>query len=46
MTLLDVFKHSDDLVEFPAGAVIITDGQDGPNMYGVMEGEGSISLTS
>lgn len=44
MNLLDVFKHSDDLVEFPAGAVIITEGQEGNNMYVVMEGEVSISL--
>jgi CRP-like cAMP-binding protein len=46
MNLLDVFKHSDDLVEFPAGAVIITEGQEGDHMYVVMEGEVSISLKS
>ena len=46
MNLLDVFKHSDDLVECPAGAVIITEGQEGKNMYVVMEGEVSISLKS
>lgn len=46
MNLLDVFKHSDDLVEFPAGAEIITEGQEGNNMYVVMDGEVSISLKS
>ena len=46
MNLLDGFKHSDDLVEFPAGAVIIMEGQEGDHMYVVMEGEVSISLKS
>ena len=44
MDLLEVFKDSEDLVEFPAGAVIITEGQEGNHMYVVMEGEVSISL--
>jgi CRP/FNR family cyclic AMP-dependent transcriptional regulator len=44
MDLLDVFKDSEDLVEFPAGAVIITEGQKGNHMYVVMQGEVSISL--
>ena len=44
MNLLDVFKHSDDLVEFPAGAVIITEGQEGNHMYVVMSGEVTISI--
>lgn len=44
MNLLDVFEHSDDLVEFPAGSVIITEGQEGNHMYVVMEGEVSITL--
>ena len=44
MDLLDVFKDSEDLVEFPAGAVIITEGQTGSHMYVVMQGEVSISL--
>ena len=44
MDLLEVFKDSDDLVEFPAGAVILAEGQEGNNMYVVMEGELSISL--
>ena len=46
MNLLDEFKHSDDLVEFPAGAVIITEGQEGNHMYVFMEGEVSITLKS
>ena len=44
MDLLDIFKDSEDLVEFPAGAVIITEGQEGNHMYVVMQGEASISL--
>lgn len=46
MNLLDVFKHSDDLVDFPAGTVIITEEQEGDHMYVVMAGEVSISLKS
>jgi CRP/FNR family cyclic AMP-dependent transcriptional regulator len=46
MNLLDVFKNSEDLVQFPAGATIITEGQEGHHMYVVMEGEVSISLKS
>jgi CRP-like cAMP-binding protein len=44
MDLLDIFKDSEDLVEFPAGAVVITEGQTGNHMYVVMQGEVSISL--
>jgi CRP/FNR family cyclic AMP-dependent transcriptional regulator len=44
MDLVDIFKDSEDLVEFPAGAVIITEGQTGSHMYVVMQGEVSISL--
>ncbi len=44
MDLLEVFKDSDDLVEFPAGAVIFTEGDEGSHMYVVMKGEVSISL--
>jgi CRP-like cAMP-binding protein len=44
MDLLEVFKDSEDLVEFPAGAVILTEGQEGNHMYVVMQGELSISL--
>ena len=44
MDLLEVFKDSDDLVEFPAGAVIMTEGKEGNFMYVVMRGEVMISL--
>lgn len=46
MNLLDVFKDSEELVQFPAGAAIITEGKEGHHMYVVMEGEVSISLKS
>lgn len=46
MDLLEVFKHSEDLVTFPAGSVIIREGQEGDHMYVVMEGRLSISLKS
>jgi CRP-like cAMP-binding protein len=44
MDLLEVFKDSNDLVEFPAGAVIFGEGQEGHLMYVVMKGEVQISL--
>jgi CRP-like cAMP-binding protein len=44
MDLLEVFKDSDDMVEFPAGSVIMTEGIEGNFMYVVMRGEVSISL--
>ena len=44
MDLLEVFKDSKDLVEFPAGSVILTEGQEGNLMYVVIKGEVSISL--
>ena len=44
MDLLEVFKDSDELVEFPAEAVIFTEGMEGNCVYVVMEGEVSISL--
>jgi len=44
MDLLEVFKDSDDRVEFPAGTVILAEGCEGNNMYVVLEGELSISL--
>jgi len=44
MDLLEVFKDSEDLVEFPAGAVIMAEGNEGSHMYVVMSGEVSISL--
>ena len=44
MDLLETFKDSDDLVEFPAGTVIIEEGAEGDCVYVVMEGEVVISL--
>ena len=44
MDLLEIFKDSEDVVEFPAGAVIIEEGQEGDHMYVVMEGEAQVSL--
>jgi CRP-like cAMP-binding protein len=44
MDLLDIFRDSDDLVEFPAETVIFTEGIEGNHMYVVIEGEVFISL--
>lgn len=44
MDLLEIFKDSEDVVEFPAGAVIIEEGLEGDHMFVVMEGEVQISL--
>lgn len=44
MNLLEVFKDSEDLMEFPAGAVIMEEGQEGDVIYVVMNGEVTISL--
>jgi CRP-like cAMP-binding protein len=44
MDLLEVFKDSDDVVAFPAGAVIATEGDLGTHMYVVMKGEVTISV--
>lgn len=44
MDLLEVFKDTEDLVAFPAGAVIFTEGNEGNHMYVVMEGEVCISI--
>jgi len=44
MDLLEIFKDSGDLVAFPAGSVIITEGKEGNLMYVVMQGEIAISL--
>jgi len=44
MDLLEVFKDSEDLVEFLAGSVIIAEGLEGNHMYVVMNGEVNISL--
>lgn len=44
MDLLEVFKDTTDLVSFPAGAVIFTEGEEGSHVFVVMQGELSISL--
>jgi CRP/FNR family cyclic AMP-dependent transcriptional regulator len=44
MDLMEVFKDSDDLVEFPAGAEIFAQGVEGNYMYVVISGEVSIAL--
>jgi len=44
MNLLEIFKDSEDLVSFPAGAEIIKEGVEGDHMYVVMDGEVSITL--
>lgn len=44
MDLLEVFDDSEDLVDFTAGAEIMTEGEAGNHMYVVMSGEVSISL--
>lgn len=44
MDLLEVFKDSDDVVAFPAGAVIASEGEVGTHMYVVMKGEVTISV--
>ena len=44
MDLLEVFKDSEDVVDFPAGSVIAVEGAEGNHMYVVMEGEVVISI--
>jgi len=44
MDLLEVFKDSDDLVEFSAGSVIFEEGSEAEFMYVVLEGEIELSL--
>ena len=44
MNLLEVFKDSEDVEEFPAGSVIIKEGDDGNRMYIVIKGKVDISL--
>jgi len=46
MDLLEVFKGSEDVKAFPAGAVIIREGEEANYMYVVMEGTVDISLKS
>lgn len=44
MNLLEVFKDSEDVVNFPAGSVIAVEGAEGNHMYVVMSGEVTISI--
>ncbi len=44
MDMLEVFKDSDDLVEFSAGSVIFEEGTEGEFMYVILEGEIGLSL--
>ena len=44
MDLLEVFKDSEDVVNFPAGSVIAVEGAEGNHMYVVMAGEVTISI--
>ena len=44
MDLLEVFKDSEDVVNFPAGSVIAVEGAEGDHMYVVMNGEVTISM--
>jgi len=44
MDLLEVFKDSEDVVDFPAGSVIAVEGEEGDHMYVVMKGEVTISV--
>jgi CRP-like cAMP-binding protein len=44
LDLLETFKGSNDLVEFPAGTVIFNEDANGGEMYVVIEGEVEVSL--
>lgn len=44
MDLLEIFKDSEDVVDFPAGAVIADEGAEGNHMFVVMEGRVTISI--
>jgi len=44
MNLLEVFKNSEDIEEFPAGTTIIKEGEAGKRMYIVVKGKVDISL--
>jgi CRP/FNR family cyclic AMP-dependent transcriptional regulator len=44
MDLLEVFKDSEDVVNFPAGSHIAEEGAEGDHMYVVMSGEVMISI--
>ena len=44
MDLLEVFKDSEDIIDVPAGAVVIREGDEGNKMYVVMDGEVEITI--
>ena len=44
MDLCEVFKDSEHLVSFPAGTVILREGEPGDHMFVVMEGDLSILI--
>lgn len=44
MNLQEIFRDSEDLVEYQAGDVIMEEGEEGNLMFVVMSGEVSISL--
>jgi CRP-like cAMP-binding protein len=44
MDLLEIFRDSDALVAYPAGAIIIAEGAEGHLMYVVVQGEVRVSL--
>ena len=46
MDLMEVFKDSEDVVDFPAGSVIAVEGAEGNHMYVVMSGEVTISINN
>lgn len=46
MDLLEIFKDSEDVVNFPAGTVIAAEGAEGDHMYVVMSGEVDISISN
>ncbi len=39
VTTIDLFKHSEDYIEFRAGSRIFEEGQPGDTMYAIVEGE-------
>ena len=44
MDLIEVFKDSEDLVEFSAGDVVLREGEQGNHMFVVMKGDLSIRI--
>lgn len=46
MDLLEVFKDSEDVLDFPAGSVIAVEGAEGDHMYVVMRGEVTILINN